>query len=117
MGTGLAVSGCEAGVGCAAQQAILPPQPQSIFVTDTCGVCAQLIICAQINAKLHMMDNTTFTIQVSLRLSNHTTHLLAFAHQLLASLASMSWMISCICPDRPTNDRFKLNLVGTQREI
>jgi len=58
----LAASGCEIGAWCAAQQAILPPQPQSGFAAAACGVCAQAAICAQTNAKLQMMDHAVFTI-------------------------------------------------------
>ncbi len=61
-GAGLAVSGCEAGAGLAAQQAILPRQPQSGFAADTCGVGAQTIICAQANARLQMMESAVFMI-------------------------------------------------------
>jgi hypothetical protein len=58
----LAVIGCEAGAGCASQQVILPPQPQSIFATDACGICAQVAICAMANARQQMMDSNVFTI-------------------------------------------------------
>jgi hypothetical protein len=61
-GTGFAASGCETGALCAAQQAILPPQPQSAFAVGNCGICAQTAICAQANARLQMMDNATFTV-------------------------------------------------------
>jgi hypothetical protein len=62
-GGGLAVSGCEAGAGCPAQQAIiLQSQLQSGFAVGACGACAQLIVCAQINATQNIMDNTAFTI-------------------------------------------------------
>jgi hypothetical protein len=61
-GAGLAESGCEIGAWCAAQQAILPPQPQSGFAADDGGLCAQTAICAHANARLQMMDSAVFTI-------------------------------------------------------
>jgi hypothetical protein len=61
-GAGLAASGGETGRWRVAQQAILPPQPQSGFAAAACGVCAQAATCAQANARLQMMDNAVFTI-------------------------------------------------------
>jgi hypothetical protein len=76
-GDGLAVSGGGVWIGCAAQHAILPPQPQSAFVADARGICAQTEICAQAKAKQQKMDNTNLTIQVLRRLRHRTTPLLA----------------------------------------
>jgi hypothetical protein len=65
-GTGFALSGCGVWAGCPAQHDILRPQQQAAFAAVACGVCAQMAICAQTNARLQMMDITIFTSKIYL---------------------------------------------------